>query len=73
MTGDLTSTDRDDADLDDSCSTTVVTQGQHGTLTLNAQAMELRAEQQRSCVQALKAGDPLTDTITVETSDGTQQ
>ncbi|TIT70282.1 MAG: hypothetical protein E5W51_01785, partial [Mesorhizobium sp.] len=53
----------------------VVTNGVHGTLSINAAGeWSYALNEDDAAVQALNVGDPaLTDTITVQTSDGTQQ
>ena len=69
--GNLNYTDRDDAP--DAWSTSVPTQGQYGTLTIEADGQWSYAlDNDNATVQGLKASStPLTDTITVTTSDGT--
>ncbi|PBB31188.1 VCBS domain-containing protein, partial [Mesorhizobium sp. WSM3868] len=69
-TGDL-----DASDVDSGTDFSVVSNGVHGTLTINAAGeWSYALNENDAAVQALNAGDPaLTDTITVQTSDGTQQ
>ncbi|AZO24313.1 hypothetical protein EJ070_28900 [Mesorhizobium sp. M1E.F.Ca.ET.045.02.1.1] len=69
-TGDLDATD-----VDSLTDFSVVTNGVHGTLSINAAGeWSYVLNEDDAAVQALNAGDPaLTDTITVQTSDGTQQ
>ncbi len=72
-TGNLDYTDRDDTA--DVWNTTVVTNGQYGTLTIDAAgAWSYALDNDNAFVQGLKtSGDMLQDTITVASSDGTQQ
>ncbi|MGC5844775.1 beta strand repeat-containing protein, partial [Mesorhizobium abyssinicae] len=67
-TGDLDATDVDSAN-----DFSVVTNGAHGTLSINAAGeWSYVLNEDDAAVQALNTGDPaLTDTITVQTSDGT--
>ncbi|PBB96148.1 VCBS domain-containing protein, partial [Mesorhizobium sp. WSM3862] len=69
-TGDL-----DASDVDSGTDFSVVSNGVHGTLTINAAGeWSYALNENDAAVQALNAGDPaLTDTITVQTPDGTQQ
>ncbi|AZO24312.1 hypothetical protein EJ070_28895 [Mesorhizobium sp. M1E.F.Ca.ET.045.02.1.1] len=69
-TGDLDATD-----VDSATDFSVVTNGVHGTLSINAAGeWSYALNEDDAAVQALNVGDPaLTDTITVQTSDGTQQ
>ncbi|RWD87182.1 MAG: hypothetical protein EOS38_18470 [Mesorhizobium sp.] len=69
-TGDLDATD-----VDSLTDFSVVTNGVHGTLSINAAGeWSYALNEDDAAVQALNVGDPaLTDTITVQTSDGTQQ
>ncbi|TIU32075.1 MAG: hypothetical protein E5W38_13905 [Mesorhizobium sp.] len=69
-TGDLDATD-----VDSLTDFSVVTNGVHGTLSINAAGeWSYVLNEDDAAVQALNVGDPaLTDTITVQTSDGTQQ
>ncbi|KUM23939.1 hypothetical protein AU467_32385 [Mesorhizobium loti] len=69
-TGDL-----DASDVDSATDFSVVTNGVHGTLSINAAGeWSYALNEDDAAVQALNVGDPaLTDTITVQTSDGTQQ
>ncbi|AZO30716.1 hypothetical protein EJ071_27175 [Mesorhizobium sp. M1B.F.Ca.ET.045.04.1.1] len=67
-TGDLDATD-----VDSATDFSVVTNGVHGTLSINAAGeWSYALNEDDAAVQALNVGDPaLTDTITVQTSDGT--
>ncbi|AZO30717.1 VCBS domain-containing protein [Mesorhizobium sp. M1B.F.Ca.ET.045.04.1.1] len=67
-TGDLDATD-----VDSATDFSVVTNGVHGTLSINAAGeWSYVLNEDDAAVQALNVGDPaLTDTITVQTSDGT--
>ncbi|RWD91465.1 VCBS domain-containing protein, partial [Mesorhizobium sp.] len=67
-TGDLDATD-----VDSGTDFSVVTNGVHGTLSINAAGeWSYVLNEDDAAVQALNVGDPaLTDTITVQTSDGT--
>ncbi len=71
--GNLNYTDRDDTA--DVWNTTVVTNGQYGTLTIDANGVWSYAlDNDNATVQGLKtSGDIQQDIITVATSDGTQQ
>ncbi len=72
-TGDLDHTDVDAGDDDDLWDTNVVAQGQYGTLAIGADGQWSYAlDDANVTVDALAAGDTLTDTITVATGDGTQ-
>ncbi|MER9307145.1 VCBS domain-containing protein, partial [Mesorhizobium sp. M0496] len=70
VTGDLAA-----VDVDSATDFSVVTDGAHGTLTINAAGhWSYALNENDAAVQALNTGDPgLTDTITVQTADGTQQ
>ncbi|MDX8503705.1 VCBS domain-containing protein, partial [Mesorhizobium sp. VK4C] len=67
-TGDL-----DASDVDSATDFSVVSNGVHGTLSINAAGeWSYALNEDDAAVQALNVGDPaLTDTITVQTSDGT--
>ncbi|MBM2716380.1 VCBS domain-containing protein, partial [Mesorhizobium caraganae] len=67
-TGDL-----DASDVDSGTDFSVLTNGVHGTLSINAAGeWSYALNEDDAAVQALNTGDPaLTDTITVQTSDGT--
>uniref|UniRef100_UPI001AEDDF63 VCBS domain-containing protein n=1 Tax=Mesorhizobium amorphae TaxID=71433 RepID=UPI001AEDDF63 len=69
-TGDL-----DASDVDSLTDFSVVSNGAHGTLSINAAGeWSYALNEDDAAVQALNTGDPaLTDTITVQTADGTQQ
>ncbi|MGC5845198.1 VCBS domain-containing protein, partial [Mesorhizobium abyssinicae] len=60
-------------DVDSANDFSVVTNGAHGTLSINAAGeWSYALNEDDAAVQALNTGDPaLTDTITVQTSDGT--
>ncbi|MEQ1954479.1 cadherin-like domain-containing protein, partial [Mesorhizobium yinganensis] len=73
-TGDLDAEDADDGDADDAWNTTVVTQGQYGSLTIDAAGhWTYVLATNNATVNALNNGDMLQDSIVVETTDGTQQ
>ena len=72
-TGNIDHVDPDNADPDDLWNTVVVTNGIYGTLTITADgAWEYTLDDANPTVDALAVGEPLVDTITVETGDGTQ-
>ena len=71
-TGNLDHTDVDNDD--DVFSTTVVTQGTYGTLSIDAAGgWSYALAEGNALVQALNVGQTLTDTVTVATGDGTLQ
>ncbi|MCB1451876.1 MAG: VCBS domain-containing protein, partial [Nitratireductor sp.] len=73
-TGDLNSTDVDANNADDEWNTTVVSQGAYGTLTINAAGeWSYAVDDGNATVDALGTGQSLTDTVTVATTDGTEQ
>ncbi len=78
-TGDLNSTDVDNNDADDAWSTSVVTQGQYGTLSITAAGVwAYVVDNANPAVDALANDgftfvDTLIDTVTVATEDGTEQ
>jgi VCBS repeat-containing protein len=73
-TGDLDHTDVDGDDVDDAWNTAVVTQGSYGTLTIGADGQwSYDLDDTNATVNALDAGDTLSDTVTVATSGGTEQ
>lgn len=73
-TGDLDHTDIDAADADDLWSTTVVSQGDKGTLTIAADGNWTYAlDNADPAVSGLNTGETLNDTIRVATTDGTEQ
>ncbi len=71
-TGDLDHTDVDNTN--DEWNTTVTTQGTYGALTIDAAgAWSYALNDANATVDDLSAGETLTDLVTVETGDGTQQ
>ncbi|UWQ91566.1 VCBS domain-containing protein [Rhodobacteraceae bacterium M382] len=73
-TGNLDHTDVDANNANDAWSTTVVTQGIYGLLTITGSgSWTYVLDEANPTVDALNASMSLTDTITVETTDGTQE
>ncbi|MGL4490044.1 MAG: VCBS domain-containing protein [Rhizobiaceae bacterium] len=75
VSGNLNHTDVDAADIDDVWNTAVVTAGAYGSLVINAQGQwTYTLNNNNPTVQGLDPlSQPLIDTITVETADGTDQ
>jgi len=73
-TGDIDHTDIDAADADDLWSTTVVSQGDKGTLAIAADGKWTYVlDNADPAVSGLNTGESLNDTIRVATTDGTEQ